>query len=88
MNVIIALGYARQDILCDIAGQYLEWYDPNAGGGGAVAIFTRDITKAKKFSTRAEALAEWNLVRTIGPARPDGKPNKPLTALSVEIREV
>lgn len=84
MFLVKALGFAR-DKPCSFAGQFLEWYDPDADENGPIAAWTSDLDKAKKFETTEDALAEWHRVRTVDPVRPDGKPNKPLTAISIEI---
>ena len=82
--VIKAHGYARAGRPCNFVGQYLEWYDPDIPDGTKLmATFTPDISKAKKFATFEDAFDEWNRVRSVDPIRPDGKPNKPLTAASV-----
>jgi hypothetical protein len=36
-----------------------------------------------RFETRADALRFWNRQSRIMPLRPDGQPNKPLTALTI-----
>jgi hypothetical protein len=83
--VIKVIGYARDDIACPHAGQYLEWYDPNIPDVREMGGFTEDLAKAKRFPTAASAFEEWGRVRTVDPVRPDGKPNKPLTAFTVDI---
>lgn len=84
--VMRVLGYAREHMDCAFADQYLEWYDPNIPDGSQVmALFTDDIAKAKTFPSVDAAMAEWNRVRANDPIRPDGKLNKPLTALTVSI---
>lgn len=83
--LIVALGYAREYVPCNFAGHYLQWYDPDGNENRPLAIFTPKREDAKLFPTMREAMAEWNRVRTVDPVRADGKPNKPLTALSVEI---
>lgn len=59
-------------------GLYLSAYDPSAGEHGRIES-TYDI---------AEALQCWQQVNQSHPWRPDGKPNRPLTAFSVQIVEV
>lgn len=84
-TVMKAVGYAN-GTPCDFAGQYLEWYDPNVPDPTSqMASFTPDLAKAKRFADAGEAMAEWNRVRAVEPFRPDGKLNKPLTAITVLI---
>lgn len=63
-----------------IDGQYLESYDPEAYDGRGDVSFTQDIRKAMRFSNTGEAMAFAMQTSKKRPLRPDGKPNKPLTA--------
>jgi len=84
--VIKVVGFARYDLPCAFAGQYLEFYDPDIPDPREqMAGFTPDLAKAKKFKSPGDALNEWHRVRTVDPVRADGRPNKPLTALTVEV---
>jgi hypothetical protein len=47
---------------------------------------TTDPLQAKMYADAKEATAEWRAVSHVRPVRPDGKPNRPLTAFTVEIR--
>ena len=49
---------------------------------GGILRVTRNPAEAKRFATAGDALAEWR--RPAG-MRPDGRPNRPLTAWTVEI---
>lgn len=66
-------------------GSYLESYDPEYAGGMGVATWTTDPAKALTFSTVAEAAALYLSVPKARPRRGDGRPNRPLTAYTVEI---
>lgn len=68
-------------------GLYLSAYDPSAGEHGRIES-TYDIAEALHFDGAAEALQCWQQVNQSHPWRPDGKPNRPLTAFSVQIVEV
>ena len=70
-------------------GQYLVEYDPTRDGVdpngdpmSAHLVTTPDVGKALKFQTAAEAMALWRKEHGI---RPDGLPNRPLTAFTVEV---
>ena len=69
-------------------GDYLEWSDPNAKFGLDDDRWTDDLAKAKRFPTFMAAMDCWKAPSTLVPMRPDGKPNRPLTAWSVTVEEV
>lgn len=69
-------------------GQYLVMYDPEYAGGAGGASFSPELRFAKRFETIKDAVEEYNRVSELKPVRPDGKPNRPLTAHSVEIVKV
>jgi hypothetical protein len=66
-------------------GQYLLSYDPEAFKGRGWAEWTADLTKARQFEDYAAALAYWRQVSRTRPTRPDGAPNRPLTAFTVTV---
>jgi hypothetical protein len=55
--------------------------------GGHIHL-TTDITKAQRFEDNAAAMRAWNTQSGRVPYRPDGHPNKPMTALTVEVTRV
>ena len=73
-------------------GQFLVEYDPGRNGvepgSGrpmlAHIITTPDLAQATRYEP-GEALEVWRAVDPRQPVRGDGKPNRPLTAFSVEI---
>ena len=67
--------------------QYVMSCDVNAMGGVG-AVFFGPLDKAMRFEDAACALAYWRLQSTLVPFRPDGKPNRPLTALTIELQPV
>jgi hypothetical protein len=66
-------------------GYLLESYDPDAFGGRGYATWTADLAKAMRFATSVEAFELWRAKSTVRPVRPDGAPNRPLTAHTVEV---
>lgn len=66
-------------------GKYLEWSDPDGNGGDGREKWTDDVTKAKQFDTPADAHACWTAQSKKRPIRPDGEPNRPMTAFSIVI---
>jgi len=71
-----------------VHGDYLEWSDPDARGGRGDDRWTPDFSKAKKFATFMDAMECWKAQSTVVPFRPDGKPNRPMTAYSVSPEEI
>jgi hypothetical protein len=76
-------------------GQYLKEYDPGRAGvdpNGAPMIAhvvtTPHKHEAKVFASLVEFHAEWTRVDPHNPVRPDGRPNRPLTAFTVSTEQV
>jgi len=67
-----------------LEGEYLVAYDPEAEGGKGFVESTPDLQKARRF-TFAEAWQTLGTVPRSKPTRPDGKPNRPLTATTWQI---
>ena len=86
--VIQCMGYADPTVPCPYKGKYLQWYDPNGDELKDIGGWTDDPLKAMLFDSAEEALVCWRQVRTVDPVRPDGRPNRPLTAFSVIISQV
>ena len=70
------------------AGSYLQHYDPEAASGLGIAEWTTDPAKALRFDTPAEAVELYRTVPKTRPTRPDGLPNRPLMACSVDIQRL
>lgn len=67
------------------SGKYLRDFNPDAFDGTGAELLVRDPKQALRFATAAEALRVWQTTSTVQPRRPDGLPNRPLTAYSVEL---
>jgi hypothetical protein len=85
--VIRAIGFAN-GTPCPHRGEWVKSFEHDAHGGQGFAVFTDDIDDAMRFGTKAAALQFWSQQSTVQPLRPDGKPNKPMTALTVMIEEL
>jgi hypothetical protein len=83
MKVIISLGLADGRPMNN--GEYLKAFDPEALDGMGSFVWTKDKQNALHFDDAADAFILWNTVPKCRPTRSDGRPNKPLTAFSVEI---
>jgi hypothetical protein len=66
-----------------VVGPYLQSSDPDADSGFGAEVWTDDPAKALRFATFASAMACWQAQSNVRPFRPDGRPNRPLTAYSV-----
>jgi hypothetical protein len=73
-----------------IDGLYLMEYDPgrdgNIGGRptGAHILCTPHRESAIKFKSLHELTETWRMTDPRNPTRPDGRPNRPLTAFTIE----
>ena len=76
--VMRIVGFANE-FPCPWAGQYLKAFTPHEEIKGE---FTDDIDQAMRFAKQADAWQIW--MTSIG-TRPDGKPDRPLTAFTVEV---
>lgn len=86
-KVIKIIGFA-DDRVCPFEGAYIHSVDFEADMSNfksSLGKFTRDINKAKRFDNIGEALEFWKTIRHRDGLRPDGKPNRPLTAFTVDI---
>ena len=52
------------------------------------SVWSKDESKALLFETKMDAWKFWAQTLQTDPIRPDGQPNRPLTAFSVMIEEV
>lgn len=67
------------------AGQYLKAYHPDSG----FSEWTFDVEEALHFASEEQAIEVYRSVLPSQPVRPwDGRPNRPLTAFTVEIGTV
>jgi hypothetical protein len=87
-SVVIRCAGVAGDFPCNTIGQYLEFCDFEYAEGRGLASFTTDPAKAKKFSSQLDAMEYWKTISRTVPRRPDGKPNRPLTAYHVLIEEL
>lgn len=81
--VLAVLGTATQ---LYPARRYLRRLDVDARGGRGYVAMCDDIRDAMTFADVAEAYAYWRTRSKETPTRPDGQPNRPLTAYTVEIQ--
>lgn len=75
-------GYASQ------AGRYVASFDADAHHGRGEITVTREAPCALIFHDPGAAFEFWKTQSTTMPFRIDGKPNRPLTAYTVEFVKV
>lgn len=85
--LMVALGFAN-GLPCPHTGQYLRSFDHEAADGLGYGVFTPIRKRAKRFASHEELFEFWKKVPKCRPLRPDGKPNRPLTALTVTMEPV
>jgi hypothetical protein len=66
-------------------GAYLKAFDVDAADGYGTAEWTTDQAEALTYLSFSDAAEAWRRQSTVRPFRPDGRPNRPLTAFSCEI---
>jgi hypothetical protein len=82
--LIRAVGFANGEH-CPHAGYWLESFDHDAYDGLGYGAFTTRVSDAKRFASPSEALKFWGKQSSVKPLRADGRPNKPLTALTIKV---
>lgn len=65
---------------------YVLDFDPNADGGRGNVIMTQKREEAKRFDSTKQAYEFYMTQSTTVPLRPDGRPNRPLTAYNITIQ--
>jgi hypothetical protein len=63
-------------------GSYVRKYDPAAHDGMGDVDLTLHMSEAKRFDSMQDALDYWRQQHGL---RLDGKPNRPLTAFTVNV---
>ena len=85
IKIIGLAGYITKGDYSVMEGQWVQTVNVDAYNGRGEARGTLDPRKAMAFDTTTEAFIFWNQQSKVRPLRPDGRPNKPLTAFSCMI---
>lgn len=90
MSVVILLHAIESTGEVFYPPQYLAEYDPDINDPDDSDISgwvkgTFNPSRAKHYPDAAAAMAEWKRVSKTRPVRPDGQPNRPLSAFTIEI---
>jgi hypothetical protein len=67
---------------------WLATFDHDAFEGRGFGTFTGVVERAMRFEDSIKALEFWRRQSTVNPIRQDGKPNRPMTALTVTIERI
>jgi hypothetical protein len=70
----------------ELEGQYLAAVDYDGNDGRGTFVWTTELDEAIHFDGFASAIDAWRRPSRLRPLRPDGRPNRPLTAFHVEPR--
>lgn len=88
MSFLIRIVAAADGTPCPEAGCYVRQYTPDGYDGRGRMIATARRELARLYPDAVAAWADWRRVSATHPRRPDGKPNRPLTAYTVELVQV
>lgn len=67
---------------------FLAEYDADVDAYRGRVVLTNDINKAMRFADFQDMMACWQRVSKTVPLRPDGRPNRPLSAFSITATTV
>jgi hypothetical protein len=67
---------------------WVSAYDPNAQQGRGYVETVNHISAARRFDDVTAAIEFWRQPSTVAPLRPDGEPNRPLTAWSILLERL
>jgi hypothetical protein len=81
-------GVVDTGVPFDPTDMYLSGYDPEFHGGDGRAEWTTERSQALTFPTMLDAVSFARQIPGAKPLRPDGKPNRPLTAFHLVTQQV
>lgn len=65
-------------------GRYVVHWNPHTRFGVCEVHTTGNRALAHRFADYEAVMRDWKTVSDVQPTRPDGEPNRPLTALIIE----
>jgi hypothetical protein len=86
-NRIVKIIRAADGTATPHDGRYIVRWHPHVRHGTLAVTSTADIEQATRFTLR-EILETRRSISRVEPYRPDGEPNRPLAAITIEITEV
>lgn len=88
IRIVDLVGMVAEQEPTAAVGQYVKHYDPDAHEGRGDLVTTTDLDDALVFDGFAEAWSAWQATSRTHPVRADGRPNRPLTAFTIEVTRV
>jgi hypothetical protein len=85
--LVVIVGLASGEPTPGLDGTYLKSYTPDGHGGRGDLVVTPHRHAAKRYTNAVDARNEWARVSSTHPRRPDGKPNRPLSAFTITIED-
>lgn len=85
MNYVMRIVGVADGRPCAEAGCYVRRYTPDGFGGNGRIVVTPNEAHARRYPDQLSAWQEYLRTSATHPRRPDGQPNRPLTAYTVEI---
>ncbi len=82
--VMRVVGFANGSD-CPVENHYLQSFDHEACDGVGYGVFTSSLDKAMRFDDMKAAIQFWQKIPACRPLRDDGKPNRPMTATTMEF---
>ena len=70
------------------ANRYVKQWNPHSPFGECWIDTVAEPWEARRFADLAQVVREQRTVSRVQQHRPDGKPNRPLTALTIQIEHV
>jgi hypothetical protein len=70
---------------CNEAGSYIKNFDAEAYPARGSVLLTWSPDEARLFRDQQQAYEFWQTQSKHEPIRPDGRPNRPLTAYNVTV---
>jgi hypothetical protein len=84
LRVVDFAGIHLGDFTPAEPGDFLVRFDVDARDGRGEAVWSPDLEDALHFPDGITAMRAWKMQSKVRPYRDDGKPNRPLTAYTVE----
>lgn len=84
-SVVKIIGAADGMTRTPFDGKYVVDWNPHVLYGELFIQTTDKESEARIFEDAKEALDEWQAISELDPLRPDGRPNRPLTAVHIVV---
>jgi hypothetical protein len=85
---VMVIVYDQEDFFNDTNHIYLETFSAEAFAGRGYATTTANVEHAMKFPSLTAVMKTWKTQSKALPLRPDGEPNRPLTAYTIHPKKI